>query len=84
MIYLFTQETCIPCGMVKKYLEFNNNIKMEHIIEVPLESELAKRYGVTATPWLVVTNDLEEKLEEYKGGGPIVENIRTIYNTYVK
>ena len=81
MIYLFTQETCIPCGMVKKYLEFNN---IDQVEEIDLESELAKRYGVTATPWLIVTNDLEEKIEEYKGGGPIVENIRTICNTYLK
>ena len=81
MIYLFTQETCIPCGMVKKYLEFNN---IEQVTEVSLESEIAKRYGVTATPWLIVTNDLEEKIEEYKGGGPIVENIRTICKTYLK
>ena len=81
MIYLFTQETCIPCGMVKKYLEFNN---IDQVEEIDLESELAKRYGVTATPWLIVTNDLEEKIEEYKGGGSIVENIRTICNTYLK
>ena len=45
--------------------------------------ELARKYGVTATPVIVAVDDNGE-FETYVGGMPITQNIRKIYDKYVK
>ena len=93
MIYLFSKESCGPCRLVDKYLNALNDDRKEIIVKIDLEDvgnalipqenlDLAKKYGVTATPVLVVTNESGEKVEEYIGGVPITQNITGIYNKY--
>ena len=90
---LFTKESCGPCGLVKKYF---NSIKDERtsIIEevylddfadtpIPQENlDLAKKYGVTATPVLIITDEDGELLETYTGGMGITQNIRKLFDKY--
>ena len=90
---LFTKESCGPCGLVKKYF---NSIKDERtsIIEevylddfadtpIPQENlDLAKKYGVTATPVLIIVDDEEQLLETYTGGMGITQNIRKLFDKY--
>jgi len=94
MIYMFTKESCGPCGLVKRYINALKDDRQDHITEVYLEDfsdepipeenlALAKRYGVTATPVLVVTDENGELLETYTGGLPITQNIRKVYNKYI-
>ena len=93
MIYLFTKESCGPCGLVEKYIKAIKDPRAEQIVkddldefsDVPIPEEnlaLAKQYEVTATPVLVITNDFEEKVDEYIGGMKITQNIRRIFNEY--
>ena len=64
---MFTKESCGPCGLVKKYINTLNDERSKIIEEVFLEDfsdtpipqenlDLAKKYGVTATPVLVITD----------------------------
>ena len=90
---LFTKESCGPCGLVKKYF---NSIKDERtsIIEevylddfadtpIPQENlDLAKKYNVTATPVLIITDEGGELLETYTGGMGITQNIRKLFDKY--
>ena len=90
---LFTKESCGPCGLVKKYF---NSIKDERtsIIEevylddfadtpIPQENlDLAKKYGVTATPVLIIVDEEEQLLETYTGGMGITQNIRKLFDKY--
>ena len=90
---IFTKESCGPCGLVKKYF---NSIKDERtsIIEevylddfadtpIPQENlDLAKKYGVTATPVLIITDEEGELLETYTGGMGITQNIRKLFDKY--
>ena len=90
---LFTKESCGPCGLVKKYF---NSIKDERtsVIEevylddfadtpIPQENlDLAKKYGVTATPVLIIVDDEEQLLETYTGGMGITQNIRKLFDKY--
>jgi len=90
---IFTKESCGPCGLVKKYF---NSIKDERtsIIEevylddfadtpIPQENlDLAKKYGVTATPVLIITDEDGELLETYTGGMGITQNIRKLFDKY--
>jgi len=90
---IFTKESCGPCGLVKKYF---NSIKDERtsIIEevylddfadtpIPQENlDLAKKYGVTATPVLIITDKDGELLETYTGGMGITQNIRKLFDKY--
>ena len=79
--------------LVDKYLNSIKDDRKEHIIYVDLEDvgstpseesiELAKKYGVTATPVLIAVDDNGE-YETYVGGMPITQNIRKIYDKYVK
>ena len=93
MIYLFTKESCGPCGLVEKYIKAIKDPRAEQIIKVDLDDfsnvpipeenlALAKQYEVTATPVLVITNDFEEKVDEYIGGMKITQNIRRVFNEY--
>ena len=44
--------------------------------------ELARKYGVTATPVLVIADEEGELLETYIGGVPITQNIRKLWTKY--
>ncbi len=53
--------------------------------DVPIPEEnlaLAKSYGVTATPVLVIADENGEHLETYTGGVPITQNIRKLWDKY--
>ena len=50
---------------------------------IPEENiELARKYGVTATPVLIVIDENEELLETYSSGMPITQNIRKLFEKY--
>jgi thioredoxin-related protein len=59
-------------------------VDLEDVGTTPSEeaSAIAKKYGVTATPVLVVTDDEGNKLEEYIGGMGITQNIRKVFDKY--
>lgn len=91
---MFTKHSCGPCGLVKKYITALDDSR-DHIIEEiyledfsdePISEEnlaAAKKYGVTATPVLIAVDDNGE-YETYVGGMPITQNIRKIYDKYIK
>ena len=90
---MFTKESCGPCGLVKRYItalkdpreNIIEEIYLEDVSDVPISEEnlaLAKSYGVTATPVLVITDDNGEHLETYTGGVPITQNIRKLWTKY--
>ena len=91
--YLFTKDSCGPCGLVKRYFNAMKDDRTKVIEEVHLEDfsdepipeeniELARKYGVTATPVLVITDGDGELLETYIGGLPITQNIRKVWDKY--
>ena len=79
--------------LVDKYLNTIKDDRKEHITYVDLEDvgstpsqenvELARKYGVTATPVIVAVDD-DGEFETYVGGLQITQNIRKIYDKYVK
>ena len=90
---LFTKDSCGPCGLVKRY--FNalkddrtnliEEVQLEDVSDVPIPEEnlaLAKTYGVTATPVLIIADKSGELLETYVGGVPITQNIRKLWTKY--
>jgi thioredoxin-related protein len=90
---MFTKESCGPCGLVKRYINALKDDRSSVIEEVYLEDfgdepipeenlALAKKYGVTATPVLVVTDDSGELVETFTGGMGITQNIRKIFDKY--
>ena len=93
MIYLFSKKSCGPCMLVDKYLNSIKDDRNEHITYIDLEDvgstplqeniELARKYGVTATPVMVVVDD-DGEFETYVGGVQITQNIRKIYDKYIK
>ena len=89
----FTKESCGPCGLVKRYFKAINDPRVEVIEDIylddfanePIPEEnlvLAKKYGVTATPVLVITDEDGNLLETYTGGVPITQNIRKLFDKY--
>lgn len=91
--YMFTKDSCGPCGLVKRYINALKDDRKELIEEVHLEDfsdepipeenlALAKKYGITATPVLIITDADGVKLEEKIGGMPITQNIRTLWDQY--
>ena len=89
----FTKESCGPCGLVKKYFKAINDPRVEVIEDIylddfsdePIPEEnlaLAKKYSVTATPVLVITDEDGTLLETYTGGVPITQNIRKLFDKY--
>jgi thioredoxin-related protein len=88
MLYIFSKTECGPCILVKKYFKTMNDPRTEQIKEILLDDgcaeedlKFAKRYGVTATPTLLVIKD-DEVIEEYIGGVPITQNITKILGNY--
>ena len=91
---LFTKDSCGPCGLVKRYFNSINDERTSIIEEVHLEDfsdepipeenlALAKQYGVTATPVLIIIDEENgELLETYSSGMPITQNIRKLFNKY--
>ena len=90
---LFTKDSCGPCGLVKRYFNSIKDERTSIIEEVHLEDfsnepipeenlALAKKYGVTATPVLVIADKNGELLETYVGGLPITQNIRKLWTKY--
>jgi thioredoxin-related protein len=90
---MFTKESCGPCGLVKKYITALQDTRDSVIEEIylddfsnePIPEEnlaLAKKYGVTATPVLVIADADGELLETYVGGMPITQNIRQLWTKY--
>jgi thioredoxin-related protein len=93
--YLFSKESCGPCMLVDKYMRsikdertsLLEKVDLEDVSDTPIPQEnldLAKRYGVTATPVLIITDDKGNKLEEFVGGMGITQNIRKMFNQYVE
>ena len=79
--------------MVKKYFRSINDPRTEVIEDIYLDDfsnepipeenlELAKKYGVTATPVLVITDEDGTLVETYTGGVPITLNIRKLFDKY--
>ena len=90
---MFTKESCGPCGLVKRYItdlkdpreSVIEEIYLEDVSDEPIPEEnlaLAKSYGVTATPVLVIADENGEHLETYVGGLPITQNIRKLWDKY--
>ena len=91
--YLFTKDSCGPCGLVKRYINALKDDRSLVIDEIYLEDfsdkpipekniELARKYGVTANPILVIADESGELLETYVGGVPITQNIRKLWTKY--
>ena len=91
--YLFTKDSCGPCGLVKRYINALKDDRSLVIDEIYLEDfsdepipekniELAKKYGVTATPVLIITDGDGKLLETYSSGMPITQNIRKLWTKY--
>ena len=60
-------------------------VDLEDVSDVPIPQEnldLAKKYGVTATPVLVITSPNGNLLEMKTGGMEITQNIRTLVEQY--
>ena len=90
---MFTKESCGPCGLVKRYINALKDDRKDLIEEVYLEDfsdepipeenlALAKKYGVTATPVLVIADDSGELVETFTGGMGITQNIRKLWDQY--
>lgn len=90
---MFTKDSCGPCGLVKRYLNALKDertsviqeVYLEDFSDVPIPQEnldIAKKYGVTATPVLIVVDENGELLETYTGGMGITQNIRKLFDKY--
>jgi len=90
---LFTKDSCGPCGLVKRYFnalkdertKLIEEVELEDVSNVPIPQEnldTAKKYGVTATPVLIIADEEGELLETYVGGVPITQNIRKLWTKY--
>jgi len=90
--YLFSKKSCGPCALVDKYFRsikvdtsMVEKVDLEDFSEVPIPQEnldLAKKYGVTATPVLVITDADGNLLEKKTGGMEITQNIRSLVEQY--
>ena len=93
--YLFTKESCGPCGLVEKYIGYVKDDRKSIIERIDLDDfsnkpipqenlDLAKKYGVTATPVLVIADTDGTKISSYTGGMEITQNIRGLLKTYAQ
>ena len=80
---------------IKKYIrtlddsreDIIEEVFLEDFSDVPIPEEnlaLAKKYGVTATPVLIIADEDGELLETYIGGMNITQNIRKLWDKYYK
>ena len=80
-------ETMVKTGMaiIAGEVRTNTYVDLEDVGSTPSQEnvELARKYGVTATPVVVAVDDGGE-FETYIGGLQITQNIRKIYDKYVK
>jgi len=90
---MFTKDSCGPCGLVKRYIKALKDDRSSLIEEVELEDfsdvpipqanlDIAKKYGITATPVLIVIDENGELLEKHTGGMPITQSIRKLWDQY--
>ena len=90
---MFTKDSSGPCGLVKRYItalkdpreNIIEEIYLEDVSDDPIPEDnlaLAKSYGVTATPVLVIADENGKLLETYIGGLPITQNIRKLWDKY--
>ena len=89
--YLFSKKSCGPCALVDKYFRsikvdtsMIEYVDLEDFGSTPSQEalDLAKMYGVTATPVLIITDSDGNKLEEKIGGMPITQSIRKLVEEY--
>ena len=90
--YLFSKKSCGPCALVDKYFKsikvdtsMIEYVDLEDVSDIPIPQEnldLAKKYGVTATPVLIITDSDGIKLEEKVGGMDITQNIKKLVEEY--
>ena len=91
--YLFSKESCGPCKLVDKYMSsikdertsLLEKVDLEDFSDTPIPQEkldLASKYGVTATPVLIIASPSGLKLEEKIGGMQITQNIRKLFDQY--
>ena len=92
---LFSKDSCGPCMLVEKYFRsikdertsIIEKVDLEDVSDIPIPQEnldLAKKYGVTATPVLIVTSPNGLILEKKTGGMEITQNIRKLFDQYAK
>ena len=91
--YLFTRDSCGPCGLVKRYISALKDERSTVINEVYLEDfsgepipeknlSLAKKYGVSKTPAFIIADPNGEILEFLDGGVNITQNITALWDRY--
>ena len=91
--YLFSKESCGPCKLVDKYMSsikdertsLLEKVDLEDFSDTPIPQEnldLASKYGVTATPVLIIASPSGLKLEEKIGGMQITQNIKKLFDQY--
>lgn len=89
--YLFSKKSCGPCALVDKYFKsikidtsMIEYVNLEDFGSTPSQEslDLAKQYGVTATPVLVIASPNGTLLEEKTGGMEITQNIRKLVQQY--
>jgi thiol-disulfide isomerase/thioredoxin len=90
--YLFSKKSCGPCALVDKYFRsikvdtsMVEKIDLEDFSDVPIPQEnldLAKQYGVTATPVLIIASPNGTLLDKKTGGMEITQNIRKLVEQY--
>ena len=89
---LFSKQSCGPCALVDKYFSsvkvdtsIIQKVDLEDFTDEPIPQEnldLAKEYGVTATPVLIITSPNGTLLEKKTGGMEITQNIRKLIKQY--
>ena len=92
--FLFSKDSCGPCMIVEKYFKALDDNRTSIIEKIDLEDfgstpsqealNLAKEYGITATPVLVVTAPNGVLLEKKTGGVEITQNIEKLLTQYAK
>ena len=90
--FLFSEQSCGPCALVDKYFSsvkvdtsIIQKVDLEDFTDEPIPQEnldLAKEYGVTATPVLIITSPNGTLLEKKTGGMEITQNIRKLIEQY--
>ena len=79
---LFSSESCISCGAVKKYLNHTGNINLVELVSYDSDIDSVERYGVTATPCLIIVDEDDNMLETKYGGMKITQEFRKLKTKY--